>query len=395
MVRLVQFRIVHQHYCALWFTFLRSLSGYSPVQILSNSLPEPSMLCYSSSSNGMERSVTTSRWGALLISRRFVLLFERSLYAGAIFALFCCVGCYRFSSNRVISVIPRQASEYMWVTEHVGVNEAAAQHKVSIYWNGPTEEGDVEQQVVLADRAISDRNLGLILSPSNPFALNTVVQRSLVAGMSVVILSNQLSLKPEKRLSFVLNDEEEAGRLAAHRIEGALHGRGKVLIIGIDPLSSGNPDRSSAFEATLSREAPDIQIVDRLKGSFSFGQAELAAEKSIQAHPDLSAILSLNTTSTRGAVAAVGATHSSNHILIVGCDFNLDLLFILRKGILDAIIAQNMRAMGNIAVESIMAERRGLPVPAYTFVKPVLITRENIDNEAIQHMLYTDWRVRQ
>jgi ribose transport system substrate-binding protein len=180
---------------------------------------------------------------------------KRRAYTVGILGLFCYVGCHRFSSNRVISVIPRPASEYMWVTEHVGVNEAAARHKASIYWNGPTEEGDVEQQVVLAERAISDGNLGLILSPSNPFALNTVVQRSLVAGMSVVILSNQLSLKPEKRLSFVLNDEEEAGRLAAHRIESALHGRGKVLIIGIDSLSSGNPDRSSAFEAALSREA--------------------------------------------------------------------------------------------------------------------------------------------
>src|SRR6202043_2617481 len=150
------------------------------------SLPEPSVLCYSSSSSGMERSVIISRRGVLLISRRFMLLFKRSLYAAGILGVFCCVGCHRFSSNRVISVIPRQASEYMWVTEHVGVNEAAARHKVSVYWNGPTEEGDVEQQVVLAERAISDGNLGLILSPSNPFALNTVVQRSLVAGMSVV-----------------------------------------------------------------------------------------------------------------------------------------------------------------------------------------------------------------
>ena len=283
----------------------------------------------------------------------------------------------------------------MWVTEHVGVNEAAARHKVSVYWNGPTEEGDVEQQVVLAERAISDGNLGLILSPSNPFALNTVVQRALAAGMSVVILSNQLSLKPEKRLSFVLNDEEEAGRLAARRIGSVLHGRGKVLIIGVDSLSSGNPNRSSSFEAALSREAPDIQVVDRLKGSFNFGQTELAAEKAIQAHPDLSAILSLSTTSTRGAVAAVRTTHSSDHILIVGCDFNLDLLFLLRQRVIDAIVAQNLRAMGNIAVDSIMADRKGLPVSPYTFVKPVLITRENIDDESIQHMLYTDWRVRQ
>jgi ribose transport system substrate-binding protein len=339
--------------------------------------------------------VTISRWGVLLISRTFMLSLKRSLSAAGILGLLCCcIGCHRFSSNRVISVIPRQASEYMWVTEHVGVNEAAARYKVGIYWNGPTEEGDVEQQVVLAERAISDRNLGLILSPSKSFALNTVVQRSLVAGMSVVIINNHLSLKAEKRLSFVLNDEEETGRLAARRIEGARHGGGKVLIIGIDSLSSGNPDRSSAFEATLSREAPDIQIVDRLKGSFSFGQAELAAEKAIQAHPDLSAILSLNTTSTRGAVAAVRTTHTSDHILIVGCDFNLDLLFLLRQRVIDAIVAPNMRAMGSIAVDAVMADRRGLPVPPYTFVKPVLITRENIDDDSIQHMLYTDWRVR-
>jgi ribose transport system substrate-binding protein len=335
------------------------------------------------------------RRGIPLILRRFLRSLRRRAYALGILGIFCCVGCHRFSPNRVISVIPRQASEYMWVTEHVGVNEAAARHKVSVYWNGPTEEGDVEQQVVLAERAITDGNLGLILSPSNPFALNTVVQRLLMSGMPVVILSNRLSLKPKNGLSFVLNDEEEAGRLAAHRIERVLHGRGKVLIIGIDSLSLGNPDRSSAFEATLSREAPAIQVVDRLKGSFSFGQAELAAEKAIQAHPDLSAILSLSTTSTRGAVAAVRTTHSSDHILIVGCDFNLDLLFLLRHRVIDAIVAQNMRRMGSIAVDSIVAERQGFSVPAYTFVKPVLITRENIDDESIQHMLYMDWRVPQ
>ncbi len=318
----------------------------------------------------------------------------RGARIAAILTICLCAGCRRFSSNRVISVIPRQASEYMWVTEHVGVNEAAARHKVSVYWNGPTEEGDVEQQVVLADRAISNGNLGLILSPSNPFALNTVIQRSLASGMSVVVLSNPLTLKPEKRLSFVLNDEEKTGQLAARRIASSLNGHGQILIIGIDLLSSGSPDRSSAFEAALNREAPGIQVVDRLKGSFSFGQAELAAEKAIQTHPDLSAILSLNTTSTRGAVAAVRTTHTSDHILIVGCDYNLDLLFLVRQRVIDSIVAQNMRAMGGKAVDFVMAQARGEPVPPYTFIEPVLITKENIDNDAIQYLLYTDWRVR-
>jgi ribose transport system substrate-binding protein len=279
----------------------------------------------------------------------------------------------------------------MWVNEHVGVNEAATRNNVTIYWNGPTGEEPIEQQIDLAERAIKNGDLGLILSPANPFALNTVVNRSMAAGMSVVIVGNQLSLKPEKRLSFVLNDEEQTGVLAADRIKIALKGRGEVVVAGIDPFLRGSPDRSGAFEAALNRDAPGIKVVDRLKGEFSFGQAELAIEKSILAHPHLSAILSLNIPTTRGAIAAVRTTHTSKQIAIVACDQDIDLLFLLRRGVLDALIAQNTRAMGAMAVDSIINEDKGLPVFPYTYVKPVLVTRENIDDNAIQHILY--WKL--
>ena len=282
----------------------------------------------------------------------------------------------------------------MWVAEHGGVNEAAARQHIGIYWNGPTEERDVEQQVFLVDRAIQNRDLGLILSPSNPFALNTAVQKSLATGMSVVIVGNPLSLRPERRLSFVLNDEQEAGRLAAQRIEASLHGRGEILVIGIDPLSPGSPERARAFEEALRRDRADMHVDDRLQGFSSFGQAELATERAILANPRLSAILALNATATRGAIAAVRTTHASDRMVIVGCDYNFDLLFLLRRKMLDALVAQNMREMGSIAVDSIVAEDRGTPVAPYTLVKPVLITRENIDDESIQQMLNMDWRTR-
>lgn len=324
----------------------------------------------------------------------FTLRIHQGAHTVFMLVLLCSAGCHRFSSRKVISVIPRQSSQSLWVTEHVGVNEAAVRDHVNIYWNGPSEDGDVEQQIVLAERAISDRNFGLILSPNNPFALNTVVERSLAARMSVVIVGNPLSLKPEKRLTFVLNDEEETGKVAARRIESVLNGHGDVLVIGVDPLSSGSPDRLSAFETVLTNETPEIRVVDRLKGSFSFGQAEMAVEKAILAHPHLAAVFALNTTATWGTVAAVRTTHSSGRIKIIGCDHSLDVLYLLRQGVIDSLIAQNMRSMGAIAVDSIVAEDRGAAVPPYTYVEPVLITRENIDEDAIQRMLYMDWRIR-
>ena len=301
-------------------------------------------------------------------------------------------GCLNAPAHRVISVIPRQSSESMWVAEHAGVSNAARRAGVGIYWNGPTEDGDVEQQIVLAERALHSGNMGVILSPSNPFALNTVIQHSLDEGMSVVIVGTPVSLRPEKRLSFVLNDAAQTGRIAADRMRESLKGQGEVLILGYDPLPVGRSERSSAFEAALEHDAPGIHVVEKLKGPFSFGQAELAAERAIRAHPHLSAIFTLNTIATRGAVAAVRTTHSAGHILIIGCDHNLDLLYLLRQGAIDSLVAQNMRQMGAMAVDTIVAENRGGEVEPYRFVRPQLLTRANIDDEPIQQMLMMDWR---
>lgn len=76
----------------------------------------------------------------------------------------------------------------------------------------------------------------------------------------------------------------------------------------------------------------------------------------------------------------------------MGCDYDLDLLFLLRKKALDSLVAPNMRMMGATAVEYVMKEHRGETMPAYTFAAPTVITRENIDDPDIQHLLYMDWR---
>jgi hypothetical protein len=49
--------------------------------------------------------------------------------------------------------------------------------------------------------------------------------------------------------------------------------------------------------------------------------------------------------------------------------------------------------MGAIAVSSIVAQSRGEQVAPYTYVKPILVTRQNIDEERIQQMLKMDWRM--
>jgi ribose transport system substrate-binding protein len=314
------------------------------------------------------------------------------LLAAASLCLFAS-GCHQGRSHDAITVIPRITSEALWVAEHGGVAEAAGE-RWRVYWNGPSDEGDVEQQIALAERAINQGTLGLVLSPNSPFALNTVIQRALSRKIPVVIVGAAIPMPAGKGLSFIVNDVQKTGQLAAERMSDLLGGKGEVLVLGVDPMSPGNEERAQAFEQSLRGIAPQIHIAQRLLGFQSFGQAELATERAVRAHQNISGIFAVSITATRGAIAALRTTHSTDRIRIVGCDQALDLLFGLREGLLDSLVVQDMRTMGSKAVEQVIAERRGEAVPATIYIEPTLVTRDNIDRDRVQQLLRMDWRKR-
>lgn len=307
--------------------------------------------------------------------------------------LFC--GCQGAHYRNVISAVPRDTAEALYVTEHAGLAEAAGRNHISIYWNGPRGGDDTQQQIVLAKRAVDEGDMGLVLSPNTPFALNTVIQRALAHGVPVVVLGSAISLPPSANLSLVINDEQQSGRLAAERIQALLHGEGEIAMAGVDPMSPGTTDRANAFERWISQIAPHVHIVSKLVGTFTFGQAEMAVEEVIEAHPHLAAVYALNVPATRGAVAALRTSRREASIRIIGSDQTLDLLFLLREGAIDSLVIQDMRGMGAQAVENIVAAREHRKVAAVTRYEPVLLRRANIDSEPIQQMLKMDWRPRE
>ncbi len=309
--------------------------------------------------------------------------------------LFCATGCRSNVAASTIAVIPRDSAQEIWVSEHGGAADEAYANNLRVYWNGPSRDDDVEDQIALSERAIAGHFYGLILSPNNSFALNATVQRAVSHGMPVVIVGAQIPISPEPGLTFVLNDSEKMGALAARRVRDLLGPTGHVVVIGVDSLSPGSMERSNGFEQALHQEAPGIAIEQKLVGPFRFGEAELATEQSIRAHPDLGAVVALGINETRGALAAVRKTGTAKKIKIVGCDQTLDLLFLLRRGDIDSLVIEDTRTMGRLAVKEIEEERHGRQAAPITMVEPALVTLANVDDSAIQQILSLRWRTSQ
>jgi ABC-type sugar transport system substrate-binding protein len=308
-------------------------------------------------------------------------------FAGCLFVAQGLTACSRGLLHNRVVVIPRLSADAQWLSLHVGIAEAAERAHLATYWNGPSMEADTQSQIELVERAVDDGAYGIVIRPNAFFTMNRVIQKALDRKIPVVIFSEQAGMPPAHHLSFILNDMNETGSLIANRLNEILHGRGDIVIAGLQPQTPGSIDRSDAIESSLRRLAPHIHIAEKTVGAYSVGYSEQTLEDVIRKHPRLHAIVALNAQEGFGAVAAVRSMQAEARIRVIVCDQGLDLLSYLRHGSLDSLLVENMRGIGNRAVENIVSDRIGDSYPSPIVLNPSLVTRENIDTEPVQQLL--------
>jgi ribose transport system substrate-binding protein len=210
--------------------------------------------------------------------------------------------------------------------------------------------------------------------------------------MAVVVVDATLNLPPSLDVEYLLNDEQQTGELAADRIHAILHGRGTVAVLGETPELMGTVSRAEAFRERMAARYPGITVLDPLPGRFRTNLAEQNTEELLANHPELSAIFTLTVGATRGVYRGLKLKQRIRQVHLVACDQDLDLLYYLRLGEIDSLVAENTFAMGYQAARLITEHRvHGTQQRVLRFT-PRLVTRENVDTPEIQAMLNMDWR---
>jgi ribose transport system substrate-binding protein len=296
-------------------------------------------------------------------------------------------GCSHGHSH-TIAVVPQTTAQEIWEAEHAGVAKALLGTDWKERWNGPSSEMEVDRQIALVEQAIRQHDGGLILAPDHPVALATAVRRAAEQGMPVVIVNATLDLPPALDVDYLLNDEQKTGELAADRIGAILHGHGTVAVLGSTTALMETIARSEAFRQRMAAQYPGITVLDPLPGIFRTNLAEQETEELLASHPEVNAIFTLTVGATRGVYRGLKLKQRIQQVPLVACDQDLDLLYYLRLGEIDSLIAENTFAMGYQATR-LITEHRTRQVMRF---EPRLVTRENVDAPEIQQMLNMDWR---
>ena len=296
---------------------------------------------------------------------------------------------YRNHDRLKIAVIPRTTGIGPWEPIHRGADATAAKLGAEIYWNAPTREDDVEAQIALVDQVVQRGYQGIVLAPAQSLALITPVRRALARGIPVVVVSSQLPMPGGHNLSYLVNDDETAGRLAAERVARLLGGKGAVALLGVNPDVSGIMMRARSFELYLTQKLPAIHVIKR-RGAFNVLREQQTAEEVLKTNPEIGVMVGLMWASARGAIATTRSSGAMRRVKIIGFDPD-DVPFAIEN--MDSLVIQNSLAMGEQAIQLIAARRSGQPMPALTKFDPALVTRENIATEPIRHLMEMYWRV--
>lgn len=128
-----------------------------------------------------------------------------------------------------IAVIPKGLTHEFWQSVHYGAQQAADElGDVEILWQGPQQEGNVEEQIKIVQVFVDKRVSGIILAPNDSQSLVDSVSVAKEKGVPTVIFDSGLDAKEDAYVSYVATDNFKGGQLAAQRLGELLTGKMKA-----------------------------------------------------------------------------------------------------------------------------------------------------------------------
>ena len=287
----------------------------------------------------------------------------------------------------MIAVIPATTAQEVWESAHAEAARIATSWGWDTFWNGPSREDDLLRQIQIMDKEVARGVAGIILAPDHAVALISPVRSAVAKNIPVAIIDSPLATPSTGDVLFVLNDNVATGRLAAERIAPHLNAkRDEVAILGVYPNFLGSLVMADALRQTLQNQYPNVRIVEQ-RSIFGASEADDATSQLVQEHPSLAAIVALNVTQARSAFSALQRANLTDKVVLIGCEQDFDVVYRVRTGQMDSIIAKDTGTMIRVAMQWIRNRREGKASTDTILVAPQLVTRSNVDSPEIQRVL--------
>jgi len=286
-----------------------------------------------------------------------------------------------------ISVVLKSTPDRIdyWQVLSDGVEVAAKEFDVMVDIVGPEYETNIDEQISYIEAAIEKKPDAIVLAVTDYERLQPYAQKIQDAGIQLVTIDSGFNNNHSE--SFIATDNVAAGKKAGDMISSALDSKGVVAIVSHVKGTSSQLHREQGVREVL-QEKSHMKVLDTI---YSDSNEDIAYERTkavLMAEPSITGIVGLNEPSTVGAGLAIKELGLSEQVTLVGFDSSIPEVRLLQEGILYATIVQRPFNMGYLGVLTAIDKIKGKKVHSYVDTGSIVITRENMNEDEHQKLLF-------
>ena len=189
-------------------------------------------------------------------------------------------------------------------------------------------ETDSKLQETQIQEMIDEGIEAIILSPVDWEKITPSLQALKKAGVKIINVDTQVK-EMEYVDAYIGSDNQKAGYICGEDLITKCPDGGKIAILECPTQNSIN-ERITGFEETIAQAENGFEVVERMDTKGEFELALEAAQKILEEHPDISAIMCGNDQLAVAAKAAVNVAELDN-VIIYGVDGSPDIKKELKK----------------------------------------------------------------
>lgn len=283
-----------------------------------------------------------------------------------------------------IPLISKGFQHQFWQAVKQGADKAGAELGVTVSFDGPDNETQVDKQIDMLAAALAKKPAAIGIAALDSQAVIPLLKKAHAAGIPIVAFDS--GVDSDLPVATASTDNKAASALAADKLAAAIGDEGEVAVVGHSQTSLTGIDRRDGFLNEIKAKYPKIKVVAVEYGDGDHLKSTEITKAIIASHPKLKAIFGTN----EGAAIGVlnGVKEMKAKVVIVGFDSGKAQKDAIRSGEMLGAVTQNPVGIGYETVKAAVEAAKGEKLPKKIDTGFYWYDKTNIDDPKIAAVLY-------
>ena len=285
-----------------------------------------------------------------------------------------------------IAVVGKGYQQSYWQAVKKGAENAATDLDVSLSFEGPDDESQVEKQVEMLESALAKNPVAICLAAIDSKAVAETLEKAQKRGIPVVGFDS--GVESGAIVATAATDNEAAAALAADKLAEAMGSQGTIGMVIHDETSATAQTRRDNFKNRIETKYPNIKIAEIKYANGEHTKPADAAKAILSAHPELTGFFGSNEDTAVGIMDALKELDRVGKVKVVGFDSGKRQMDFIRNGDMVGAVTQNPYQMGYKAVETAYRAHKSEAVQETIDTGFEWYDKNNIDSDTLKNLLY-------